>query len=85
MPRWNPPAQGTRARAAMPKSAFLVPSLRRYPFKVLRNGRWTVSEQGLMAAYRRAAQQGETWIKNKARAKLNRIRTQKGKPPVGRR
>ena len=80
---WRAPGTGTRARKAMPRSAFLLPGSRKYPYKVKRKGVWVASEKGLMAAYRRAAQQGNTSVKNQARAKLNRIRKRKGKPPVG--
>lgn len=79
---WNPPAQGTKAREKMPDSAFLMPSEKKYPFKVKRDGEWVVSERGLMAALKRAAQHGETAVENKARKKLNVIRKKKGKEPL---
>lgn len=78
---WNPPAQGTKEREEMPRSAFLDPAARRYPFKVKRKGEWVESEAGLMAARNRAAQQGDTAVEKKALTKLNRIRREKGKEP----
>jgi hypothetical protein len=77
---WNPPAQGTTARKEMPRSAFLEPSVRKYPYKVRRNGRWVISDRGLVAAYRRAAQQGNKTVMNKALRILNRRRKTQGKP-----
>lgn len=79
---WNPPAQGTTAREKMPRSAFLMPDERKYPFKVKRDGEWVASERGLMAARNRAAQQGETAVERKAITKLNVIRKKKGKEPL---
>lgn len=76
---WNPPRAGSEERESMPRSAFLDPEGRRYPFKVKRNGVWVESEEGLMAAYRRAIIEGETSIRNKALEKLNRIRRREGK------
>ena len=67
---WHPPAQGTKARKAMPRSAFLVPSQRKYPFKVKRGGRWVTSPVGLRQAYKAARFQGNTTVMNKARKKL---------------
>ena len=80
---WKAPAVGSKARKKMPKSAFLLPGTRKYPYKVYRDGRWQESEKGLMAAYRRAILQGNQNVKAKARAKLNKIRKKKGKPPIG--
>jgi len=80
---WNPPAQGTRKRAKMPRSAFLDPKGRRYPFKERREGKYVATERGLMAAYRRAAQQGDKNIARKALKKLNPMRKKKGKEPFG--
>ncbi|MCL1924277.1 MAG: hypothetical protein FWF50_01680 [Defluviitaleaceae bacterium] len=60
---WNPPKQNTKARKEMPRSAFLIPSQRKYPYKVKRGNRWFASEQGLMAAYKRAAQQGNRGVR----------------------
>jgi len=79
---WKAPAVGSKARKEMPRSAFLKPSTRKYPYKVYRNGKWVASETGLMAAMRRAAQQGATTTKKKACTKLNAIRRKKGKPLV---
>jgi len=81
---WNPPRVGSKERQKMPRHAFLVPSQRKYPYKVKRGGRWVVSERGLMAAYRRAIMQGNTSVRNSAARKLNTIRKRQGKKPVGR-
>ena len=77
---WRPPRQGTKARRAMPRSAFLVPGQRKYPFKVKRGGRWVASPQGLMAAYKRASQQGNRRVRAEALRRLNPIRKRQGKP-----
>ncbi len=63
---WNPPAQGTKARNKMPASAFLDPAHKKYPYKVKRNGKWVVSRAGVIAAKKRAAQQGKTALVAKA-------------------
>ena len=66
MVEWNPPAQGTKARNNMPASAFLDPAHKKYPYKVKRNGKWVVSRAGVIAAKKRAAQQGKTALVAKA-------------------
>jgi len=81
---WNPPKVGSKRREQMPRSAFLVPSQRKYPYKVKRGDRWVESPQGLMAAYRRAILQGNQSVKRQAQARLNKIRKRQGKPPIGR-
>lgn len=48
--KWDPPAPGTEARKEMPASAFLSPSTRTYPYKVLIDGQWVISEPGLRSA-----------------------------------
>ena len=63
---WNPPAQRTRKREAMPSSCFLDQKNKKYPYKTKRNGEWKPSRQGLIAAKKRAAQQHDTTIENKA-------------------
>lgn len=70
MPKWNPPAQGTNKREAMPSSCFLVPREKKYPWKVKKNGQWVPSRQGLMAAMKRAAQQGDSAVEAKAKRLL---------------
>jgi len=45
--KWNPPPVGSKKREEMPSHAFLLPSKRKFPFKVKRNGRWVVSCEGL--------------------------------------
>lgn len=76
---WSPPPVGSKERNEMPRSAFLDPANRRYPYKVKRGGEWVESEEGLMAAYRRAIIQGDRSIRDKALEKLNRIRRREGK------
>jgi len=66
----------------MPSHAFLKPGMKKYPYKVKRGGRWVTSEQGLMAAYKRARQQGDSGTASKALSKLNPIRKAKGKPSL---
>ena len=70
---WNPPAQGTKKREAMPASAFLNSKEKKYPYKVKREGKWVVSKSGLRAAISRAAQQGDTSIENRARRMYQRL------------
>jgi len=85
---WKAPAVGGRARKAMPRSAFLIPSQRKYPYKVMRGGRWVTSPQGLMAARKRAAQQkakgsrGAATAERRAVRLLNPIRRRQGKLPL---
>ena len=59
---WDPPKQGTKAREKMNSTAFLDQKNKRYPWK--KNGK--PSKQGLMAAYKRARQQGDSAIAAKA-------------------
>lgn len=80
---WRAPPQGSTARKKMPNIAFLQPRLRKYPYRVYRKGHWVPSERGLMAAYKRASQQHNMPVRRLALVKLNRIRKDKGKPPVG--
>ena len=85
---WKAPAVGSKARRKMPRSAFLLPASRKYPFKVYRNGKWEPSERGLMAARKRAAQQkargshGAATAERRAVQKLNTIRRRQGKSPL---
>lgn len=69
---WNPPAQGTKKRNAMPSTAFLEPKSKKYPYKVKKKGKYVPSKQGLQAAKRRAAQQGRKDLVAKADRLLNR-------------
>lgn len=69
---WNPPAQGSKKREAMPSTAFLEPSCKKYPYKVKRGGKYVPSKQGLQAAKRRAAQQGRKDLVAKVDRLLNR-------------
>lgn len=80
---WKPPSVGSRARERMPRHAFLVPSQRKYPYKIRRGGRYVVSDAGLLAAYRRAILQKNQNVKNKARRLLNARRRRQGKPLIG--
>ena len=63
---WNPPAQGTKKRDAMPASCFLDSKNKKYPYKVKKNGKWVASKQGLQAAKSRAAQQHRQDLVKKA-------------------
>lgn len=64
--KWNPPAAGSKARLEMPSSAFLLPASRRYPYKVLIDGQWVVSEPGLRSAISVANSQRDLTISQKA-------------------
>jgi|GEM_PF-6692933 len=70
------------ARRKMPASVFLKPRERKYPVKVKRNG-WQYSLAGLMAAYKRARQHGETGVAAKAKRIADPMRKRLGKPPLG--
>ena len=81
--RWKAPTS-KKARRAMPASAFLKDGTqRKYPYKVYRGGKWIPSERGLVAAYKRAAQQGDKAVMAKAKRIADPIRKRKGKPPLG--
>lgn len=58
---WNPTKKKS-AREKQPASNFLKPSERKYPYK--RGGK--PSREGLISAYRRARQQGDTAVAAKA-------------------
>ncbi|MCL2391969.1 MAG: hypothetical protein FWC66_05095 [Oscillospiraceae bacterium] len=76
---WKAPPVGSKARGNMPRSAFLKPGVRKYPYKVMRGGRWVASEKGLMAAYRRANQQRDRATAQAALRRLNPMRKKQGK------
>jgi hypothetical protein len=59
---WNPPAAGSKKRKEMPRSYFLDPKNRKYPYK--KNGK--ISCEGLRSAIKVASFQGDTKIKKKA-------------------
>ena len=71
---WKAPGQGTRAREAMPRTAFFRPASRKYPYKVKRGGRWVPSRAGVAAAIVRAGQHGASDVVTKAR----RVQKSKG-------
>jgi len=79
--KWKPPRVGSKARAKIPKHAFLLPATRRFPFKSKdpKTGRYIADTTGLMAAYRRAILQGNRVVARKALSKLNPIRVKQGK------
>jgi len=80
--RWKVPSVGSKARGKLPAHVFLDQRGRRYPVKVYRGGKWVNSPQGLMAAYRRAGQQRDRAIQQKALRRLNPIRIKQGKPTL---
>jgi len=59
---WDPPKSGSKKRKEMPRSYFLDPKNRKYPYK--KNGK--ISCEGLRSAIRVAGLQGDTKIKKKA-------------------
>lgn len=81
--KWSPPPVGSKARSKIPRHVFLNQRERKYPYKELRNGRWTATEKGLSAARRRSILQNEPSITRKATTLLNKVRRRKGKEPVG--
>ena len=70
---WDPPAGGTEARLKMPRSAFLLPASRKYPYKVYIDGQWVISIKGLRAAISVANFQGQTNVANRASAVLAKL------------
>ena len=58
---WNP-TKSKKAREKQPAGNFLKPGERKYPVK--RGGKY--SREGLLAAYRRARQQGDSAVAAKA-------------------
>lgn len=62
---WNPTKKKS-AREKQPASNFLKPGERKYPYK--RGGK--PSREGLIAAYKRARQQGDTAVAAKAKRLL---------------
>ena len=72
---WNPPRKGSKARSAMPKSAFFLPSRRMFPYnkKNPRTGRWVVDPRGVRAAASRAGQHGYTGVLRRAQALRKRM------------
>lgn len=71
--KWDPPASGTEERKEMPKSAFLSPSTRTFPYKVLIDGQWVVSEKGLRSAISVANFRGNTMISSRASKLLEKL------------
>ena len=60
---WNP---SDKKRKTMPSSCFLMPSQRKYPWKVYRGGKWVPSATQLRAAISCANRAGATTISTKA-------------------
>jgi len=59
-------ASGSKARDSVPRSAFLDPANRQYPFKRFKSGAWRVSCQDLRDAIRVAGFQKRPDIIQKA-------------------
>lgn len=72
--KWDPPRPGTEERKEMPASAFLSPSTRRYPYKVLIDGEWVISEPGLRSVISVANFQGNSMISARASKILRELR-----------
>ena len=66
---WNP---STKKRETMPSSCFLIPSQRKYPWKVKRGGKWVPSQSQLRAAISCANRAGATGISAKAQRLLHK-------------
>lgn len=64
--KWNPP-KSKGARSKMPKSQFLLPSQRKFPYKKQAGGKWVVSCKGLRQAITRQAQHGYSGVYQKAK------------------
>lgn len=60
---WNP---SDKKRKTMPSSCFLMPSQRKYPWKVYRGGKWVPSATQLKAAISCANASHNSEISNKA-------------------
>ena len=60
---WNPT---DKKRKTMPSSCFLMPSQRKYPWKVYRGGKWVPSATQLRAAISCANRAGAKTISAKA-------------------
>jgi hypothetical protein len=57
----------------MPSSCFLVPSQRKYPWKVLKNGKWVPSKSQLRAAISCANSAGDKAVSDKAQRLLKKL------------
>ena len=66
---WNPTDS---KRKTMPSSCFLMPSQRKYPWKVYRNGKWVPSATQLLAAISCANSTGNKAISAKAQRLLHK-------------
>lgn len=71
--KWDPPAPGSEERKEMPKSAFLSPSTRTFPYKVLIDGQWVVSEKALRSVISVANFRGNTMISSRASKLLEEL------------
>ena len=66
---WNP---STSTREKMPSSCFLIPSQRKYPWKVKRGGKWVPSQSQLRSAISCANSTGNKAISAKAQRLLHK-------------
>lgn len=71
--KWDPPTPGSEERKEMPKSAFLSPSTRTFPYKVKVDDQWVVSEKGLRSAISVANFRGNSVISSKASKLLEEL------------
>lgn len=71
--KWDPPAPGSEERKRMPKSAFLSPSTRTYPYKILVDDKWVVSEKALRSVISVANFRGNSIISSRASKMLEEL------------
>jgi len=71
--KWDPPPPGSEARKEMPSHAFLSPSTRKYPYKILIDGEWVISEKGLRSVISVANFQGNKMISARASKLLDKL------------
>jgi hypothetical protein len=67
---WKPAPEGSKKREEMPSSCFLEPGQKKYPYKKKVDGKWVATREGLMAAYKRAKQQGDNAVAARALSML---------------
>lgn len=75
--KWSPPAPGSKERNEMPASAFLSPSTKTFPYKVLIDGQWIGSVPGLRSAISVANFRGNSVISAKASKLLEELTSDK--------
>ena len=71
---WNPPKEGSKGRAAMPKDAFFDQKNKEYPYKEKINGQWTPTKAGVHAAIVRSSINHDANIKQKAQAMYKKMK-----------